>query len=359
MTNSTTCTPNTATTGQVIVVGVGTVGTALLDRLCNQEPTHTYPHLIAVANSKGAYRVPAWRTVSDIHDQLNHHTPHATLAEIIAEQRSTTIPLTIVDATASAQIAAQHQPWLAQGIHVVTANKTTVGGSLHDWQAVKPYTEPTSSTRYGYTATVGAGLPALSSIARLAATETITGIEGVLSGSLAWLLQNYHPDLAISDLVHQAVTAGICEPDPMIDLSGIDVHRKLLTLARTAGLTIDDHNVHRTPLIAEAAGLTTTTDTHFANTWKSQTPPGHTLVYRARCHRTAAGISADVGPVVLPTTHPLAQHGVNNVIRVFSTRYPEHPLVIAGPGAGPEVTAAALIDDLPVLAGLPALVPVG
>ncbi|MDQ3040378.1 MAG: homoserine dehydrogenase, partial [Pseudomonadota bacterium] len=131
--------------------------------------------------------------------------------------------------------AGQHAAWLAAGIHVVTASKLGQGTSLERWHAIQ-LARDAGGTHYGDSATVGAGLPLLRNLRELqAGGDRIHAIAGVLSGSLAWLFNHYDGLRPFSGFVSQAREAGYTEPDPRVDLSGEDVRRKLLILARTAG----------------------------------------------------------------------------------------------------------------------------
>ena len=260
----------------------------------------------------------------------------------------------IVDATASDEVAARHAAWLARGLHVVTANKSGQGASLVRWQAIADAMRD-SGAHYGDAATVGAGLPLLRSLRALRdGGDGIGAIAGVLSGSFAWLLGRYDGTTPFSDLVREARGAGFTEPDPRIDLSGEDVRRKLLILARSAGVALEHDAVDvaalaspaldaaRTPAEIDAAlpSLDAALQARFA----AASAQGRRLHLVARWD-PAGG--ARVGIEALPPDDPLAGgQGTDNRVAIRSARYADRPLVIQGPGAGAGVTAAALLDDV-------------
>ena len=258
----------------------------------------------------------------------------------------------LVDATASEMVADRHAEWLARGVHVVTANKLGNGGASIRAHAIADAVR-TSGARYGDSATVGAGLPLLRSLrALVAGGDRIHRVEGVLSGSLAWLFNHYDGMRPFSGFVREAREAGYTEPDPRLDLSGEDVRRKLLILARAAGLSLQAEDVRVESLVpAELAALPVEEldgaldllDAPLATRFKDAHRNGEKLRFLGRFDAPGAS----VGLQALPVDHPLCGgSGTDNRVAIFSDRYREQPLLIQGPGAGAEVTAAALLDDV-------------
>ncbi|MBS0213896.1 MAG: homoserine dehydrogenase [Proteobacteria bacterium] len=266
-------------------------------------------------------------------------------------------PRILIDATASDAVADQHAHWLAQGIHVVTACKLGQGASLARWRAIRTACKQ-GNAHYGDSATVGAGLPLLRSLRELrAGGDRIHAIAGVLSGSLAWLFNHYDGMRPFSALVRQAREVGYTEPDPREDLSGEDVRRKLLILARAAGFELESDAVmvdslvppslrdaDRAAVDARLSDLDAPLRERYAQAYKR----GEKLRFIARLERDGDGVArARVGLESLPSDHPLAGGaGTDNRVAIGSDRYPNQPLVIQGPGAGAQVTAAALLDDV-------------
>ncbi|KAB8174048.1 homoserine dehydrogenase, partial [Lysobacter maris] len=250
---------------------------------------------------------------------------------------------------------ARHAGWLSAGIDVVTACKLARGTALSDWRAVEDACA-LGDSRYGDAATVGAGLPLLRSIRELrAGGDRIHAVAGVLSGSLAWLFNYYDGLRPFSGFVRQARDAGYTEPDPREDLSGEDVRRKLLILARAAGVPLEQDAVEVESLVpaglaalpreavdAALPQLDPLLRERYAQAYRN----GDTLRFIARLEREGAGWSAKVGLAALAADHPLAGGaGTDNRVAIWSDRYDAQPLLIQGPGAGATVTAAGLLDD--------------
>lgn len=253
----------------------------------------------------------------------------------------------VIDATASEETAAQHASWLSAGLRVVTANKAGIGGDLPRYRAIARH-----APRYGDSATVGAGLPLLRSLRELrAGGDEILSIAGVLSGSLAWLFHAYDGMRPFSALVREAGRLGYTEPDPRLDLSGEDVRRKLLILARAAGFLLEPSQVVVEslvpPALSEAArddvdDRLPLLDAELRGRFQSAHRQGRKLRFVARFDDRGARIGLEA----LVPDDPLALgSGCDNRVAIRSSRYRERPLVIQGPGAGAEVTASALIDD--------------
>ena len=338
---------------RLALLGTGTVGSAVWARLMQWQGSALGERLrlVYAANSRFALGNPAGLP-SAATDVLLQQAPQASSLEAVDVALAGDGVRIVVDATASAQVADQHAHWLARGIHVVTACKLGQGTDLARWHGIQAACEA-GNTEYGDSATVGAGLPVLSTLRALqAGGDRIHAIAGVLSGSLAWLFNHYDGMQAFSGFVRQARDAGFTEPDPREDLSGEDVRRKLLILARASGYRLEDHAVQvdsmvpaaladlpRAALDAALPMLDATLRERYATAYKN----GEKLRYVARLQ---AGGLATVGLEALPAEHALVGGGgTDNRIAIWSDRYAKQPLVIQGPGAGAEITAAAILDD--------------
>ncbi len=158
----------------------------------------------------------------------------------------------IIDCTASAEVAGNYRGWLARGIHVVTPNKKANSGALPEYRALKEAARA-AGTHYLYEATVGAGLPVIHTLRDLRETgDDITRIEGIFSGTLAYLFNVFDGSEPFSSIVRTAKLKGYTEPDPRDDLSGMDVARKLIILGREMGLTLEMSDVEVTGLVPRA-----------------------------------------------------------------------------------------------------------
>ena len=323
---------------RLVLLGTGNVGAAVLarlDRLRAQQPAPAL-ELCHAGNTRHAVR-PAPGT--------------ALLLEEVAGQLGPVGVRVVVDATASGAVADWHPRWLAAGIHVVTACKLGQGGALARWRSIGEAARAGDAC-YGDSATVGAGVPVLRAIRRLrAGGDRIHAVAGVLSGSLAWLFNHYDGHGAFSSLVGQAHAAGLTEPDPVEDLSGEDVRRKLLILGRAAGFTLEPEQVRVESLAPPA---TAPRDGPIAQRLAALDGPLQARHAAARAgqrqlrHVARLGVDgARVGLEALAAGDPLCQgSGSDNRVAIWSDRYPRQPLVLQGPGAGAEVTAAAMLDDL-------------
>jgi homoserine dehydrogenase len=338
---------------RIALLGTGTVGSAVLARLAGWDGTRPGERLSLqyVANSRFGFRPASTaeavaRATSGV---ASHALPSLDAVACALGAHGTRI---VIDATASEAVTARHAAWLADGIHVVTACKLGQGTSLARWREIREACA-LGGTRYGDSATVGAGLPLLRSLRALqAGGDRIHAIAGVLSGSLAWLFNHYDGLRPFSGFVRQARDAGYTEPDPRDDLSGEDVRRKILILARAAGVALDSTSVEVESLVPPALAALSAADVdaalpdldtplreRFAEAYKR----GEKLRFLARLEDGRAR----VGLQSLPADHPLAGGaGTDNRVAIWSDRYDRQPLVIQGPGAGAAVTAAGLLDDV-------------
>lgn len=337
---------------RLALLGTGTVGSAFVAR-CTQLRGQgvALPGFAWLSNSR-ALSGCGDATPGDVLDQLRAAPARSSAFPPWVESEGLCCGDIVVDATASDVVANWHSEWLARGIHVVTANKLGAGSDSGRAQAIAR-ARSDGGGRYGDAATVGAGLPLLRSIrALVGGGDRIHAIEGVLSGSLAWLFDRYDGDVSFSALVREARDAGYTEPDPRIDLSGEDVRRKLLILARAAGFAIEPHEVVVESLLPpalaaagtdDAEGMLHGLDAPLRERHGSARGAGGTLAFVARID--ARGASAALQ--TLDALHPLRSgSGTDNRVAFWSDRYRERPLLIQGPGAGAQVTAAALLDDV-------------
>ncbi|MBV4414232.1 bifunctional aspartate kinase/homoserine dehydrogenase II [Enterobacteriaceae bacterium YMB-R22] len=267
--------------------------------------------------------------------------------------------LVVLDVTASAQLAEQYLDFASHGFHVISANKLAGAGDGARYRQIRDAFAKTG--RYWlYNATVGAGLPVNHTVRDLRDSgDTILAISGIFSGTLSWLFLQFDGTVPFTELVDQAWQQGLTEPDPRIDLSGKDVMRKLVILAREAGYDIEPEQV-RVESLVPAGCEDGSVDHFFENgdelnaqmTQRLEAAREMGLVLRYVARFNANG-KARVGVEAVRPEHPLASLlPCDNVFAIESRWYRDNPLVIRGPGAGRDVTAGAIQSDINRLAQL-------
>ncbi len=201
---------------------------------------------------------------------------------------------------------------------------------------------------------MGAGLPILNTLRELVLTgDKIISIEGILSGTLAYIFNAYNLQKSFSDVVKEAKSLGYTEPDPRDDLSGTDVARKVVILAREAGRSLDLKDIAVENLVP-ANLLKCPTDEFMQRLSELDTPMNNKLLEANKNNQVLRYVGAlsetgqaTVGLKSYPKEHPFARiQGSDNIVAFTTQRYSKQPLIIQGPGAGPEVTAAGVFADL-------------
>ncbi|EKN3343868.1 bifunctional aspartate kinase/homoserine dehydrogenase II [Yersinia enterocolitica] len=261
--------------------------------------------------------------------------------------------LVVLDVTASESLAEQYLDFASYGFHVISANKLAGASSSNNYRQIRDAFAKTGR-HWLYNATVGAGLPVNHTVRDLRDSgDSILAISGIFSGTLSWLFLQFDGTVPFTELVDQAWQQGLTEPDPRVDLSGQDVMRKLVILAREAGYDIEPNQVRVESLVPAGADVGSV-DQFFENgealnqqmiqRLEAANEMGLVLRYVARFD---ANGKARVGVEAVRADHPLASLlPCDNVFAIESRWYRDNPLVIRGPGAGRDVTAGAIQSDL-------------
>ncbi len=347
---------------RLILLGVGNIGGTLLRQILETRATvaeRTGLRLVpvAVADVSGLLYVADGLPQTTLTAALAATRDGGTLAALPGLRPLADLPAVLqpgallADLTASPKTAPTLRAALAAGCGVALANKIPLAGP---WDEAAPLlTHP----HMRYEVTVGAGLPVIQTLRELRDTgDAITLIEGCVSGTLGYLCAELERGVPYSQAVAQARALGYTEPDPRDDLSGKDVARKALILARTAGWSLEAQHLTVEPLYSEAlAGLSieafmdaaATLDAAYTARIAEAQAQGNVLRYVARV--TPEG--GAVGLIAVERDGPLgALRGPANYIALHTTRYRPLPLALSGPGAGREVTAAGVLGDILKLA---------
>lgn len=349
--------PNTVSIG---VIGPGVVGGALLDQLGSQidRLAHDFKLNLRVrglATTKRMLLANGEISLSRWRETIGAANEPADLAKFAEHIHADHLPHAIlIDCSASAEVAACYPQWLAAGIHVVTPNKKANSLDMAFYDRLNE-ARRSGNAHYLYEATVGAGLPVILTLRDLRETgDEIRRIEGILSGTLAYLFNVWDGSRPFSAVVREAKAKGYTEPDPRDDLSGIDFARKIVILGREMGLRLEMGDVALQGLVPapllkcnveEFLDRLPEFDASMLQKLEAARARGKVLRYVGTLD--AATSKASVGLVELDKSHTFANINLtDNVVRFTTSRYNQNPLVVQGPGAGPEVTAGGVFADL-------------
>lgn len=342
----------------IFLIGVGLVGSHLLaqiaqqhDRLLNEN--HLNLKITGIANSKKMVFDRDGIDVADYKNLLSGSATISKLGDYISEMISMNMYNSVfVDCTASGEIARQYHRILDANVSVVTANKIAASSEYENYALLKK-TAKRKGVKFLFETNVGAGLPIINTLNDLVNSgDKVLRIEAVLSGTLNFIFNTLSQEIPFSKAVRMAKDAGYSEPDPRIDLSGVDVVRKLLILARESGYRIDKEDVKINSFIPEHYFEGSTEDfwaklpeldSDFENR-RNQ------LVNKGMKWRFVASFeegNAVVGLQEIGQQHPFYDlEGSNNLIIYRTERYNEFPMLIKGYGAGADVTAAGVFADI-------------
>ncbi len=341
----------------LVVLGKGNIGSQWLKLLAKEKHHLEHAHqltltLFGVFDSRGGMISEDGLDPLQVLDSFD---PQPVIwAELLVQlEQHPFDELIILDLTASETVSSYYPEFAQIGAHLITANKLAGAAESAFYQRVcQSFAE--HQVQWRYNATVGAGLPVQACIRMMRESgDRVHGISGIFSGTLSWLFQQYDGSVPFSELVDQAWQHGLTEPDPREDLSGHDVRRKLLILAREAGLELEPDHISLQSLVpAELADIPleaffeglTALDHTVETAFDEARAHGKVLRYVARLDRDG---SARVGLDMLSPEHPFANlRPCDNIFSIETDFYRTNPLILQGPGAGREVTAAAVQADL-------------
>lgn len=348
----------------IFIIGIGNIGRHLLQQLARQQETLLRDkalklEVVGIANSRKAIFNREGIELDGCIEKLNAEGHDSTPEYIAHEVISMNIFNSVfVDCTSSKDIAALYDRLLSHNINVVAANKIAASGRYYDYAKLKSIAR-SKDVKYLFETNVGAGLPIINTINSLINSgDRILKIEAVLSGTLNFIFNSLAKEVPISMAIKEAMTAGYSEPDPRVDLSGTDVMRKLVILAREAGYCIELDNIVSTPLLPEKM-FEGTVDQFLEgmklldDDFEKQRIEAEKADEKFRFVARLDNGKGTVGLERVSSNHPFYNlEGSNNVILITTERYHEYPMVIKGYGAGAEVTAAGVFADIISIANI-------
>lgn len=348
----------------LFIVGIGTVGSNLIEQIKIQRPKLMDQfalklNVVGVANGRKALFCREGIDLDNYRESLDKEgiaSSPAILQDKI-EEMNIFNPV-FVDCTASDSVASIYERLLASNVSVVTANKVAASSAYENYQKLKNIARE-RNVKFLFETNVGAGLPIINTINSLTSSgDAIIKIEAVVSGTLNFIFNTISENIPFSKAVLMAKEAGYAEPDPRVDLSGIDVVRKLVILSREAGYRVEQQDVKINLFIAEKYfegsleefwETIHQVDAEFEARRKQLSAEGKHLRFVAKYEDG----NCVVGLQEVDSSHPFYElEGSNNIIQITTERYNEYPMIIKGYGAGASVTAAGVFSDIISIANI-------
>jgi aspartokinase/homoserine dehydrogenase 1 len=342
----------------IFLIGIGTVGGNLLNQIKQQQEkllkeNHLRIKLTGVANSKKMLFSRDGINIATYKDELNNSEKTSSLQGFVDEIKAMNIYNSVfVDCTASSDVAELYKDILKANISIVTANKVAASSEYENYAELKHIAKQ-KGIKFLFETNVGAGLPIINTLNDLVNSgDKILKIEAVLSGTLNYIFNTISEDIPLSKTIQMAKEEGYSEPDPRIDLSGIDVARKILILARESGYKIEMEDVDIKRFIPENLfnGSIDKFWNEISNLDAEFEKQRQQLVKNNKCWRFVACFENGKAKAELQeidSTHPFYDlEGSNNLVMFTTERYCKFPMQIKGYGAGASVTAAGVFADL-------------
>lgn len=342
----------------VFITGVGNVGERLVEQIKQQkkylkENLKINLRVAGLSNSRTMIFNEEGINLKNWKEQLEAGEK-ATLKGFFENTKALNLRNSIfVDVTANEDVANLYADYLRQSIGVVACNKIACSSNFENYKLLKrlslKYNAP-----YLFETNVGAGLPIIDTLNNLIASgDKVTSIQAVLSGSLNFVFNNFNDTNKFHDVVKQAGAEGYTEPDPRIDLSGVDVARKILILARESGMEMNLQDIKNTSFLSESGIKSGSVDdfyktliadeSHYQKLYTSAKAKNCQLKYVAKLDNGKANVSLQE----IPEGHPFYNlEGSDNIVMFYTKRYVNQPMIIKGAGAGADVTASGLFADI-------------